>query len=61
MGRVDAKAVAKERLLGDRLASGLQKLGAARVANTFTAVTGKPCGCDKRTARLNAWDAARRG
>jgi hypothetical protein len=58
--RDQAKEAARQQLLGDRLASGLQKLGADRIAKTFTAVTGKPCGCDRRTARLNAWDVARK-
>lgn len=60
LDRAKAKAAASERLLGDRLAVALQKLGVDRVAKAFTAVTGLPCGCGKRRNALNRWDVARR-
>ena len=59
MTREEARNKGRQ-LLGDRIADGLQKIGADRVAQVYERVTGKPCGCAKRTARLNEWDAARR-
>lgn len=61
MTRADARRQARERLLGDRIAALAEKTGVAAVVRTVERVTGRPCGCARRTAALNAWDARRRG
>ena len=48
-------------LLGDRIAGIAERSGVAAVVRTVERVTGRPCGCARRTAALNAWDARRRG
>lgn len=58
MTREEARNKGRQ-LLGDRIAAGLQKLGADRVAQVYERVTGRPCGCEKRTDWLNRWDAVR--
>lgn len=60
MNRAQLREQARQRLLGDRIAAGLQTVGADQVAKAYERVTGRPCGCAKRTARLNQWDAQRR-
>ncbi|MDG4595474.1 MAG: hypothetical protein P9F75_07240 [Candidatus Contendobacter sp.] len=47
-------------LLGDRVERVLTRLGGKRLAATLARVTGKPCGCARRVAALNRWDARRR-
>ncbi len=59
--RAAAKLATQERLLGDRIAAGLQKIGADRVVTAVSRMTGKPCRCAERTAALNRWDAKWRG
>ncbi|MER2527425.1 MAG: hypothetical protein ABTR07_05810 [Candidatus Competibacter denitrificans] len=58
MNRNQARDAGRQ-LLGDRVAAGLQKLGADQLAQTYTRLTGRPCGCEERTAAINAWDARR--
>jgi hypothetical protein len=52
---------AGRQLLGDRVAAGLQKIGADRVAQVYERVTGKPCGCAGRMDWLNQLDQKWRG
>lgn len=59
MNRNQARDAGRQ-LLGDRLAAGLQKIGADRVAKAYERLTGRPCGCEERTAAINVWDAKRR-
>ncbi|MDG4549877.1 MAG: hypothetical protein P9F19_01500 [Candidatus Contendobacter sp.] len=47
-------------LLGDRIDRVLTRLGGRRLAVAVARVTGRPCGCARRTAALNAWDKGRR-
>lgn len=60
MDRDDARRLGRERLLGDRIESVLKAVGAYRAAKAIERRTGGACGCAKRTAALNAWDARRR-
>lgn len=46
-------------LLGDRVDRVLTRLGGKRLAASVARVTGRPCGCARRTAALNGWDARR--
>jgi len=39
--------------LGDTVAKFTHAVGLDKVAEAYTKVTGKPCGCDKRQERLN--------
>lgn len=61
MDRDTARRLGRDQLLGDRVAAGLQKIGADRLAQTYTRLTGKPCGCAQRTDRLNQFDQKWRG
>lgn len=47
-------------LLGDRLTQIAEQTGVASVVRKVEQVTGWRCGCVKRTAVLNRWDAGRR-
>ena len=38
---------------GDTLAHGFKKIGVDKLADVFTRVTGKDCGCDKRRKKFN--------
>lgn len=60
MNRVEAKTQGRK-LLGDRMAALAEKTGVAAVVRTLERATGWRCGCERRTAALNRWDAARRG
>ena len=60
MTRAQLREQATEKLLGDRIAAGLKAVGADRVAKAYERMTGRPCGCEKRTAIINQWDAKRR-
>lgn len=57
MTRTELREQAKAKLLGDRISTSLQKVGADRVAKAYEQLTGRPCGCVERTALLNNWDA----
>lgn len=59
MTRPEAKAAGRK-LLGDRLMQLAEKTGIASVVRNVEQVTGWRCGCDKRAAALNRWDARRR-
>ena len=50
--------MAKEKLLGDRVAETLSKIGADRVAELYSKTTKKPCNCGKRKQQLNNLDRA---
>lgn len=43
-----------DRGLGDKVARLTRATGVARVVETVARVTGKPCGCAERRAKLNA-------
>lgn len=60
MTRADARRQGKARLLGDRVEAVLTATGARAVVQALERWTGRDCGCAKRTAALNAWDARRR-
>lgn len=59
MGRDDARRAARK-LLGDRVAALAEKTGVAAVVKAVERRTGWRCGCGRRTAALNRWDAGRR-
>tara|TARA_R110002050_G_scaffold53460_1_gene121545 strand:+ start:5977 stop:6153 length:177 start_codon:yes stop_codon:yes gene_type:complete len=43
----------EDRGLGDTLARGFKALGIKKLADKYTEVTGKDCGCSKRQEKLN--------
>lgn len=43
--------------LGDKLEKLFAKIGADRAAKLFEQITGRPCGCEGRKKKLNAWSA----
>jgi len=53
-GKRISKPIAKLKPeLGDRVESALSKIGADKVTEAITKVTGFDCGCNKRKERLN--------
>lgn len=60
MDRYEARRIGKQ-LLGDRVATVLESVGARRVAQVYERVTGRPCGCAARTLTLNQFDQQWRG
>ena len=60
MTRDDAKQHGRK-LLGDRVAAALKTVGIHHVKTAVERLTGRDCGCARRTAALNRWDARRRG
>ena len=42
-------------LLGERVDRVLTRLGGKRIAASLAHVTGRPCGCARRTAALNSF------
>lgn len=60
MDRDEARRVGRQ-LLGDRIAALAEKTGVAAAVKAVERVTGWRCGCERRTAALNQWDAGRRG
>lgn len=60
MTRAAARRQGRERLLGDRIDAALKSTGVRRVVKALERWTGRECGCARRTAALNAWDARRR-
>lgn len=60
MTRDEARAQGHQ-LLGDRIMALAEKARLAAVVRHVERVTGWRCGCARRTAALNAWDARRRG
>lgn len=61
MTRADLRDQGRTRLLGDRIDAALQATGIKAVVRAAERRTGLDCGCARRTAALNAWDARRRG
>lgn len=59
MNRGEAKTQGRK-LLGDRVAALAEKTGVAAVVKAVERRTGWRCGCGRRTAALNRWDAGRR-
>lgn len=49
------------KLLGDRVAESLEKVGAKKVTEAVNKATGFDCGCDKRRQFLNKLDKKLRG
>jgi len=47
--------MAEEKLLGDRIAGALEKVGIDKLAKRYEQVTGRDCGCNKRKDALNAF------
>ncbi len=45
--------MSEQKLLGDRTAELLQKVGVDKLAKAYERVRGKPCGCSKRRQALN--------
>ena len=43
----------KQKGFGDTVAYAMKVMGGDKVADTYTKVTGKDCGCKKRQAALN--------
>jgi hypothetical protein len=58
--RHEAKLRARA-LLGDRLEAALKAVKVHRAVKAIERRTGWDCGCARRKATLNAWDARRRG
>ena len=57
--RTQTRARARQRLLGDRVDVALQATGIKPLVQTLAHRLGVDCGCARRTAALNRWDAAR--
>lgn len=60
MDRNEARRIGRARLLGDRLDTALKATGIHQTVQALARLTGLDCGCAKRTAALNRWDAKRR-
>lgn len=60
MDRNEARRVGRERLLGDRVEAALKAVGVQQAVKALERVTGWDCGCARRKAALNRWDAARK-
>lgn len=60
MDRDEARRVGRQ-LLGDRVTALAEKSGVAAAVQAVERVTGWRCGCERRRAALNRWDAGRRG
>lgn len=58
MTRATLRTQARQRLLGDRIDAALQTTGIKPLVQTIAQRLGVECGCKKRTAALNQWDAA---
>ena len=56
--RDDMKRAGRLRL-GDRIAALAEQTGVTKVVQAVERVTGWRCGCERRTAALNRWDAGR--
>ena len=59
MTRATLRTQARQRLLGDRIDAALQATGIKPLVQTLAHRLGVDCGCARRTAALNRWDAAR--
>jgi len=59
MNREQARQAGRK-LRGDRIHAALQASGGPRAARQIERLTGWDCGCARRTAALNRWDAGRR-
>ncbi|MEI2742712.1 MAG: hypothetical protein V9G63_09820 [Candidatus Competibacter sp.] len=59
MNRNQARQAGRK-LLGDRIVALAETAGVARAARQIERLTGWDCGCARRTAALNRWDAGRR-
>lgn len=59
MDRDEARRVGRQ-LLGDRVTTLAEKTGIAATVRAVERVTGWRCGCARRRAALNRWDAGRR-
>lgn len=60
MDRNEARRVGRERLLGDRVEAVLKAVGVQQAVQALERMTGKDCGCARRKAALNRWDATRK-
>lgn len=59
MDRDEARRVGRK-LLGDRVTAFAEKSGIAAAVKVVEKLTGWRCGCERRTAAINRWDAGRR-
>ena len=59
MNREQARQAGRK-LLGDRIEAVLKATGIQKTARALSALAGRDCGCKRRTAAINRWDAARR-
>ena len=58
MNRDEARSNSRK-LLGDRLTALAKITGVAVTVRAIERITGWRCGCERRTAALNRWDAKR--
>lgn len=59
MDRNEARRVGRERLLGDKIEMALKAVGIHQAVKALERATGWDCGCGRRKAALNRWDAIR--
>jgi hypothetical protein len=59
MDRDEARRVGRQ-LLGDRVQAALKTVGIHQIKTAVERATGWRCGCARRRAALNRWDAGRR-